>query len=258
MSQLYIIPDRTNLEADLQLAKEYSLGFEYNDFFNPNVLDKESERKGIVDFYNKNTKPAVATLHGAFYDVIPSSVDKKIREVARLRIEQSIQSAREVGANAVIFHTNYNPFLNSDAYINDFVDENVDVWEAILKRHPDMCIYLENMFDRTPDIMERISERLSRYGNYGVCLDYAHAALSDYAPWMWAKRLSPYIKHVHLNDNDCKSDLHLAWGDGLIGRDKFYEYYYIYMRNAGVLIETASLENKKKSLDVLAREGFLK
>lgn len=257
MKQLLMIPDRYHLEADMELAKQYSLGYEYNDFFNPSVLDNKKEQSEIVKGYQDTYLPQYATLHGAFFDVIPFSLDEKIKEISMLRIEQSISAAQKLGASAVIFHTNYNPFLNSSSYISEWISQNERIWSGILEKHPDISIYLENMFDTTPDIMEELSSRLCRHQNYGICLDYAHAALSKVAPLGWAKRLGKYVKHVHINDNDLVSDLHLAWGDGKIDRHVFYEAYEQYMNGASVLVETSSYENKKRSLEMLVKEGFI-
>ena len=46
MEQLHIIPDRSRIGETLELAEDYHAAFEYNDFFNPAVLD--DKRK--VDF----------------------------------------------------------------------------------------------------------------------------------------------------------------------------------------------------------------
>ena len=35
----YVIPDLDNIEKYLELSKKYNLGFEYNDFFMPKLLD---------------------------------------------------------------------------------------------------------------------------------------------------------------------------------------------------------------------------
>lgn len=258
MKRLLMIPDVKNLEETLELAEKYSLGFEYNDFYMPAVLDDDQEMQRLVRGYQSAKLPEYCTLHGAFFDVIPFSVDERIKEVAFLRIEQSIKAAEQIGAKAVVFHTNYNPFLNSEAYIKSWIEQNTGFWSSILEKHAGMNIYLENMFDRTPDIMESLSEVLCRYENYGVCLDYAHAALSDVKPEIWAERLGQFVKHVHVNDNDLVSDLHLAWGDGRIYRTGFYKSYEQFMKHATVLIETSSMENTKKSLEVLEAEGFLK
>ena len=47
MGKYLIIPDMERLEESICLAKEYDLGFEVNDFFEPN-LQKEPERKEIL------------------------------------------------------------------------------------------------------------------------------------------------------------------------------------------------------------------
>lgn len=257
MKQLLIIPDINNPQKALSLAEKYSLGFEYNDFYNPAVLDDEQKLQQIIEVYRQNPLPEYSTIHGAFFDVIPFSVDARIREVAVLRIEQSIEAAKRIGAVAVVFHTNYNPFLNTETYIESWIQQNIIFWSEVLEKHPEISIYLENMFDTTPDIMERMSEVLCKYPNYGVCLDYAHAALSKAAPEVWAERLGRFVKHIHINDNDLVSDRHLAWGNGQIDRAAFYRSYDRYMSNATVLIETTSAENQLRSLEVLESEGFI-
>lgn len=257
MKKLLIIPDRNHMEKCLEWSRKYQLGFEYDDFFHPSVLEDSAKTEQIINEYRKFKLPEYTTVHGDFFDVIPFSPDSRIREISDLRIEQSITVAQKIGAKAVVFHTNYNPFLNTEDYVKSWVDINAEYWSSVLERHSDIHIYLENMFDTTPDIMEKLSERLCKYANYGVCLDYAHAALSKTTPEVWAKQLGSYIKHVHINDNDYVSDLHQAWGDGKINRDAFYDCYEKYMKNATVLIETRAMENIIRSLEVLEQEGFL-
>lgn len=257
MRQFLIIPDRSYLEECLELAAKYNLGFEYNDFFNPDILDDAEKLSEIMNHYKKYKLPEYTTLHGAFFDVLPFSVDERIRRISDERIRQSLTVARQIGAGAVVFHTNYNPFLNAESYIKPWIQTNIAYWSGILEEFPDVNIYLENMFDTTPDLMVALSEALCKYSNYGVCLDYAHASLSEVAPEIWAERLGRYVKHVHINDNDLVSDLHLAWGDGKINRSHFYECCEKYMKNATILIETSSMKNKVNSLEVLKKDGFI-
>ena len=257
MKQVLIIPNRGNMVRYLELAREYNVGFEYNDFYDPVILEDEKKTEEVIATYKKEALPLYTTIHGAFLDVIPFSADKKIREVADLRIDQSIDIARRIGAKAVVFHTNYNPYLNALNYVDTWVVNNMMYWSRKLRENPDMNIYLENMFEKSPDILEALSEGLCQYENYGVCLDYSHAYLSELNPRGWAKRLSPYIKHVHINDTDGRRDLHLAWGDGVMSRDRFYEDYERYMPDATVLVETSAEGNAVRSLELLREEGFL-
>lgn len=256
MKQLLMIPNLKELDAAAELAAQYSLGFEFNDFFLPAVLDDQQKQQRIKEAYAQISLPPFRTVHGAFFDVIPFSPDPKIREIADLRIEQSIQAALSVGAKAVVFHTNYNPQLNTPSYLEGWIRDNITYWSSVLQAHPELSIYLENMFETTPDLLEELSEALCQYPNYGVCLDYAHASLSPTPPAVWAERLGRFVKHIHLNDNDLNSDLHLAWGDGVIDRSEFYRCYQQWLSGASILIEVSSSEKVRRSLAVLEKDGF--
>lgn len=69
----------------------------------------------------------------------------------------------------------------------------------------------------------------------------------------WIETLSPYVKHIHINDNDLTQDLHLTLGDGKLDWDKFLEYYNVYFSDCSVLIETTLPENQIKSLEFLKK-----
>ena len=257
MKQVLMIPDCNRPMEAIKLAQQYHLGFEYNDFFEPAVLDDQQRQEEVIQLYQSFSLPEYCTLHGAFFDVIPFSPDAKIKEISHLRINQSMDIAKRLGAKGVVFHTNYNPFLNTSAYVQKWIEQNIAFWSDMLQRNPQISIYLENMFDTTPDLLYELSDALSKYQNYGICLDYAHAAISKTAPDEWAKRLGRFVKHIHINDNDLVSDLHLAWGDGKMDRMGFYRSYEEYMGDASVLVEMSSMEYTKRSLDKLIEEGFI-
>ena len=258
MKQLLIIPDRKNIKRSLDLAEEYAAGFEYNDFVHPDVLDDNILCRKIAEEYSQLPLPQFCTIHGAFYDVIVFSMDKRIREVSDLRVRQSIKAAEKIGAKAVVFHTNYDPFFSWRSYIDGWLDTNVKYWSGILSEYPGMNIYFENMFDKSPDVMAELAERLCGYRNFGICLDYAHAALTPVPHEEWVKKLGKYVRHIHINDNDLSGDLHWAVGKGKIDWNKFYRLYNEHMDGASILVETASYENQRLSLEKLASDGFIK
>lgn len=257
MSKFLMIPQLNNIDESLKLAEEYGFGFEFNDFFSPNVLDSKECVKNIVHSYMAHKLPDTLTCHGDFFDVLIFSSDRLIREISELRVRQSIEAALEVGAGAVIFHTNHNPFFTAESYVNNWLDCNEKFWSGILAEYPQLNIYIENMCDTSPDMLAALSERLSTFSNYGVCFDYAHACVfgSDIDEWVTA--LAPYVKHMHINDNDLKSDLHLAVGDGKIDWNRFKEHYYKYFTKATVLIETSTIEYQRRSADFLLKLGII-
>ncbi len=254
---ILIIPDRASMEKSLRLVSEYGTGFEYNDFFHPDVLDSQDTVEKIAEEYKTYPLPEYCTVHGAFFDITPFSLDKKIREISDLRIRQSIEAAEKIGAKAVIFHTNYNPFLNSPNYLQSWIGGNDEYWSKILCDFPNIKIYLENMFDTSPYVLRELAERLSRFENFGVCFDYAHAALTNVPLAEWSEALSIYVRHIHINDNDLVSDLHLAVGEGKIDWAEFYSLYGKFFTGVPVLVETSAHERQKASLERLRSDGFL-
>lgn len=259
MGQVLIVSLAKNIEEYKSLVREYNVGFEVNDFYNPDVLENPDEMERLIAFYQQEGLPAGSTMHGAFFDIVVFSYDPRIREISELRMEQSMKAAVRLGVKGVVFHTNYSPMLSGAEYDKRAVDMTTQYVECLLKRYPDTEIYLENMFDTDPDIMMAMSERLCAYGNYGVCFDYAHASISHTPMEIWVTGLAPYIKHVHINDNDFRKDLHLAVGDGNINWSQFMTYREKYFPDSAVLIETTLPENQRRSLEYLERnyKGFL-
>ena len=103
MSNILVIPKLEEIEEYVRLAEKYDLGFEYNDFFNLCLLDKAEALEEIIHNYTQSHLPKFTTMHGAFYDVVPCSMDERIRQVAQLRIQQSLDAANKMGVSAVVF-----------------------------------------------------------------------------------------------------------------------------------------------------------
>ncbi len=259
MGKILIVSLAKDIEEYKALAREYNVGFEVNDFYHPDALENQDEMNRLIALYQKNGLPEGSTMHGAFFDIVVFSYDPRIREISELRMEQSMKVAVRLGAKGVVFHTNYSPMLSGEEYDKRAVELTSRYMECLLKRYPDTEIYLENMFDTDPELMIAISERLSAYGNYGVCFDYAHASISHSPMELWVQGLSPYIKHVHINDNDFRKDQHLAVGDGQINWGQFMKYRERYFYDSSILIETTSPENQRRSLEYLKNhfKGFL-
>ena len=70
----------------------------------------------------------------------------------------------------------------------------------------------------------------------------------------WIKALRQYIRHIHINDNDLRRDLHLAVGDGRIDWELFCRYYQTYFEECSVLIETTKPDNQRRSLEYLRKK----
>ena len=253
MGNFLVVSKADKLEEYKKNAEEYGVSYEINDFFIPSLLDDEKKQEEIIQTYLKSGIPQGSTMHGAFFDVAVFSQDEKIRNVSQLRMQQSMQIAEKLGVKGVVFHTNHNPYLSSKAYKEHLIAATAEYVSELLQQYPNIEIYMENMFDTTPDILHGISKRLEQYKNFGVCLDWAHVNVYGQEKTAWIDRLGSYVKHIHINDNDLKEDLHLPIGDGVLDWEQFFEYYNRYFKNCSVLIETTEPLAQRKSLEYIKK-----
>lgn len=170
-----------------------------------------------------------------------------------MRVTQSIDIARSLGARAVVFHTNYIANFLVESYRVDWLNKNEAYWRDKLEKYKDIEIYVENMFDSDPVLLAQLGERMKNDERFGVCFDYAHAAVSSVPLRVWTEALAPYVKHIHINDNDLVHDLHLPLGEGSIDWDEFSELYKTYLSRASVLIEHTGIERQERSLKFLRK-----
>lgn len=244
MKGIYMIPDYRQLQASVELAEKEGLCFEYNDFFFPTVLDDEAAIEERIQTYTSLGRDCSRdTMHGAFFDVNVFSYDPKIREIAMLRMRQSMEIARRLGLRAVVFHGNYLPFLRRESYDTVWLSYTEEAVRTLAKEYPGIGIYLENMFEDSPELMVRLAENLWDVPEFGLCLDYAHALLTSGIIEPWMKQMAPYLRHMHINDHRFEGDVHLVPGDGSTDWQEFFRLRKQYASEATVLCEVQGIEN---------------
>lgn len=256
MGRFMVVSKADNLSEYETIAKKYNVGFEINDFYEAAVLDDANAQAQLIQQYLDAGVPEGSTMHGAFMEVVVFSEDEKIAAISKMRMRQSMEIAKQLGVRGVVFHTNHNPMITGESYEDNVVWKTAEYVEELLKEYPEIDIYMENMFDTTPEVLVGISERLCQYSNYGVCLDYAHASISDSPMRDWVEMLAPYLKHVHISDNDLKRDLHIAVGTGHINWNEFAKYYRTCFDQCTVLVEVMGAEAQIQSLNYL-RDNFV-
>jgi sugar phosphate isomerase/epimerase len=253
--KFYIIPNIKDINKWNDLSYKYNLGFEYNDFYLPNILDDKDSLDLLIEKYLKlNRKDD--TLHGVFFDINFASVDRNIKEISIKRAKTSLEIATKLNCKAVIFHTNYQTWIKDNKYKDSWVKESAKVYKELLNEYPQISIYVENMFDDDPILLSRLAEELKDEIRFGVCLDVAHAHISSTPLKMWFDKLSPYIKHIHLNDNDKVLDLHSALSEGNL------DYKYVLSKvlelddKITILLEMNKYDDVIKSLKVIGGDFY--
>lgn len=251
--KVHLIPDFNNIEKSMELADRYDAAFEYNDFFVPSLIVDDKALRERIHFYKSLGRDTKAdTLHGVFYDITVHSSDPAIRRISEERIRGSIETALELGAHGVVFHTNYITNFKSKFYMDSWVDLNAVFWEKMLSEY-DIDIYIENMFDEEPDLLVRLMEVLGAREKFGICFDFAHANAFGHDLRAWEDAVAPYIKHMHINDNDLKVDLHQTMGEGKIDWQEFNRFIAEKQIDSSVLIEVSDILSQRKSLEYMVK-----
>ena len=170
-----IIPNVGEIEEYVELAERHALGFEYNDFFDPELLDDERALEERLRLYQSlGRHGGTDTLHGAFYDLAHFSLDGGIRRHSLYRMQQSVEIAGRLGCRAVIFHGGLNPrFMKGKGYYSNWLEWTEKVMEKLLSQDEGIEIYCENVLENSPDALSELAERFRGRKNFGICLDIA-------------------------------------------------------------------------------------
>lgn len=248
-----IVPLINKIQEFQEFSEEHDLFFEYNDFFIPAIIDDQDEVKRRIKLYKSLGRDISRdTLHGVFFDMNPASDDPAILGVVKRRIESSMETAAELGVKGVVFHTNFIVNFRNSFYTDDWVEKCTIFYHELIEKYPGTEVYVENMFDDSPQLLARLGEGMKDCPSFGVCLDYAHANVFSDDPESFLKTLGPYVKHMHINDNFKETDDHLALGTGSIDWKFFKQLsgdYGIDNEGVSILIEMRDFSDIKHSVE---------
>ncbi len=259
-SQLRFQPLWNNRQAFYDLACEYSCGLEIISFAMTGVInDPEIVRQRLSAY--KEELPSLdcpKSLHGAFIDVVPHSADRAVREVARKRVYESLETAVELSCSATVFHTGINPLIRNPGYLPAVVDEQAAFWAQALRDFPGVDIYLENMWESDGSVFAGIIEKVGS-DRLGICFDCGHAnVFGAGAPADWMRELSARIPYMHWNDNAGDRDSELALGHGNINWEAMVGGLGHFSRQPVIVLEVGAMEKVRESLRYLVERGFLR
>lgn len=249
-----IIPLADDFSGTEEIIREYGANLEYNDFFSPEVYENEEEIERLISFYKSISRDRSGdTLHGAFIGLDISSDDCVVRDRSRALFRKSMQIAARLGVKGVVFHTGLLGGLNLRRFADRWLEKSKGFLRTLAGEFPDIDIYIENTFEQEPYLFEELSKELADVKNFGLCIDYAHASLTKIPAAKWLETLAPYVRHIHINDNDLLNDLHLAVGDGKIDFARFKFLLEKYCPDASVLVEVGGADKAKRSIEYLER-----
>ncbi|MDD7389940.1 MAG: sugar phosphate isomerase/epimerase [Lachnospiraceae bacterium] len=249
--QLYI----SHLPADeemRELIRETGCGVESIEF---SMADSLNRLDNTVDSYRKRLE-CMGTddllIHGPFLDLNPMAFDNLVLDATRLRYEQCYQAAKALGAGKIIYHTCYIPGIYM---LIGWADRVVDFYNRFLEGKEGIQILMENVQDPEIDPILEVAERIT-HPDFGLCLDVGHAhCYSNYSPVEWAGKLGSHVKHVHLHDNDGRSDAHLALGEGTVPFEEALSIVFAHSSDATCTVECSLADSVRKSVYRLEQYG---
>lgn len=161
------------------------------------------------------------TIHAPFADVNIASLVPEVRQMAMERLEQSIQHASQLEAEAIVIHPGHRGALTS-FYPTEEWRLNVDAIARLAASAKDMGVQLclENMPKGYSTLMNdhesfnRIHDELG-WEDFRIVLDIGHANTSGELSIL-LDRFSRQIVHVHAHDNQGNRDSHEEIGKGTV------------------------------------------
>lgn len=162
------------------------------------------------------------SIHLPFIDLSPGSADKLILQASKERLRKAISLARIYAPKHLVGHPFYIESMHPDR--DAWLERSLGVWEDVLNQvqtwESPAPLYLENTFETSPDVLSALQERLLG-ANVGVCFDLGHwfsfaGGRRKQNLHAWLDAFAPYLKHLHLHDNNGDTDAHLPLGQGAI------------------------------------------
>ncbi|MEM3642177.1 MAG: sugar phosphate isomerase/epimerase family protein, partial [Candidatus Bathyarchaeia archaeon] len=203
------------------------------------ILENEIEYIEIVDdgFHTLNKQRAATlaelgkshglkySVHAPFADINIASPSKPMLKAMLKRIEKSISCTRVLDAYLWVFHPGLQTGISMFYPGMDWI-QNLKTVRRLCKMASDygVKIAIENVPEPYHFLMKSVDDFARFYEeiNEGICLvfDVGHANLNGQIE-RFLSFFRDKIAHMHVHDNDGKSDQHLGVGYGTIDWEKF-------------------------------------
>ncbi len=210
--------EKINTHRDL--LNKYKINLEI--YISSYVLDNV-EQKEIITLKERLTYNPELTIHAPFMDLSPGAVDSLVRKVTVERFSMVVDIGACLGAKAIVFHSGYEKWKYG-LKIDPWLEESIKTWKQILtKAEGRVPVLIENIFEDEPGNLRLLMEQIDD-PNFGLCFDTGHFNLfSKVSLKEWLSQTLPYIKELHLHNNDRTSDQHYPVDEGTFNMVELFE-----------------------------------
>lgn len=189
------------------------------------------------------------TIHAAFIDLNPGSVERLVREATLYRFDQVLDAAEILKPDVIVFHPGYDRWRygeNQEAWLKN----SIESWQVVLKRAEKIgCIVaVENIFEEEPSTLRALFAEFD-HPLFRHCFDVGHWNLfNKIGMEEWFAEVGCYIAEAHIHDNRGTRDDHLPLGEGAIDFDLFFSLMERYAPDAVWTIEAHCREALDRAL----------
>lgn len=195
----------------LQLKMNVEIGFEAKEL---DTVRRSEFREVAAELQRCGCR---ITFHSPFWDLCTGSVDRFVRHISRLRLQQALDLAEIFQPMHIVCHTGYDPRHHGHSWMS-WVERSLEVWEPLVRQVEKLQTYLllENVWEKGPQLHRELFSRVNS-PQFGFCLDVGHQnAFSETSLPVWVRDLGEVLKEIHIHDNDGSGDAHLPVGAGNI------------------------------------------
>lgn len=251
-----------NFEECLELALTHGAGLELQGFAEPDTLDGDwqAEAARYKKRLAETSFKGLLSMHGAFYDLVSSSPDRKVVALARERYTSNLEIGHEFKAKYVVFHTNYIAAIRLPSYRDSWRQNQIDFWGELTgeAKKLGVTILLENMWEYDPAIIGDVLDEVNS-AHLKACLDVGHAHLfSNIILENWIDRLRRHLVYTHLNNNAGGLDQHLSLSEGAIDYSRVLKILREFKKPPVLCLEMERVDDIRQSLPYFHLNGTAK
>jgi len=164
------------------------------------------------------------SVHAPFSDINPASPSKTMLSATLKRLKKSIEYAHAIDAIVWVFHPGVKTGISSFYPGRDWL-QNTRSAETLFEIASDcgVRIAIENVPEPYPFLMKSVEDFGRFYAevdaDVGLVLDVGHANINGQTE-LFLTVFRDRIVHMHVSDNDGKSDQHLGLGYGTVNWER--------------------------------------
>lgn len=220
-----------DIDEVFRLAEELSLDFIELTFEISSFLNEAQPIKKVNEL-QKSTGVEVS-LHLPFIDLNIASLITAVRKATVDETLRALDYAQNINAIASVLHTGsfflYQPVEEERSL--ESLKQSLESLKGFSSKIAleNLSVFADSVI-KGPEMLKEVTDEF----NFTNCLDMGHAFIEQHHAWTRASddliqdyinTLGSRVKHLHLCNNDGKSDLHQATNNGSIDYSKYKDYF---------------------------------